>query len=244
MGGMADDDQALQTVTWSASDGQSGTATGTTSWSTGSIQLAEGDTIFTVTATDAAGNKATDTLKVTYTAADTTNPSITISTPTTDGSFSTASGTLSMGGMADDDRALQTVTWSASDGQSGTATGTTSWSTGSIQLAEGDTIFTVTAVDTAGNQAVDLLTVTRISDLTLSVNAYKTKGKKFAELTWSGGNSTLVDIYRDGSLITNATGTSNDGEYIHGPFSAGKPATYQVCEDGTSNCSNKVTVSW
>ena len=158
-GGTADDDRALQTVIWSASDGQSGTANGTTNWSTGSVQLAEGNTTFTVIATDVAGNQATDTLTVTYTPADTQKPTIAINTPTTDTAFHTASGTLNIGGTAADDRVLQTVTWSASDGQSGTASGTANWSTGSIQLAEGNTTFTVIATDAAGNNATDTLTV-------------------------------------------------------------------------------------
>lgn len=201
---------------------------------------------FALTAVDNAGNESGYSSEVSYTtsAPDTLTPTIAITTPTADETFSTASSVLSIGGAADDDRALQTVTWSASDGQSGTATGTNSWTIANLALSAGDTTITVTAVDAAGNQAADLLTVTRTNDLTLSVNAYKIKGKKFAGLTWSGGNSTLVDVYRDGRLIADATGTPNDGEYIHGPFSAGKPATYHVCEDGTSNCSNRVTVGW
>jgi hypothetical protein len=39
--------------------------------------------------------------------------------------------------------------------------------------------------------------------------------------------------------------TSNDGAYTDGPL--GKTissATYKVCEAGTTNCSNEVTVTW
>jgi hypothetical protein len=73
----------------------------------------------------------------------------------------------------------------------------------------------------------------------LSVSPFKILGSKYARLTWSGANSTFVDVYRDGSIIAT---TPNDGEYIHGPFSSGAPATYQLCEAGTSICSNMVTV--
>ena len=75
----------------------------------------------------------------------------------------------------------------------------------------------------------------------LSVDAYKDKKDQYADLTWSGANSTSVDVYRDGSIIAT---TPNDGAYSHGPFSAKDPATYQLCEAGTSICSNMVTVSW
>jgi hypothetical protein len=244
LGGTAGDDRALQTVIWSASDGQNGTATGTNSWSIANLALAEGDTTITVTALDTAGNQGQDVITVSYTAPDTTAPSVVISSPTSGDAYTSDLAAINLAGSASDNVAVSQVTWSTSDGQSGTATGTSSWSIVNLALSEGDTTITVTAMDTAGNQAAELLTVTRINDLTLSVNAYKTKGKKFAGLTWSGGNSTLVDVYRDGSLIPEATGTQNDGEYIHGPFSAGKPATYHLCEDGTSNCSNRVTVSW
>jgi hypothetical protein len=75
----------------------------------------------------------------------------------------------------------------------------------------------------------------------LSVYAYKIKNYKFAYLTWSGANSTFMDVYRDGFIIAT---TPNDGAYISGPFSEGTPATYQLCEAGTSICSNVVPVNW
>jgi hypothetical protein len=81
----------------------------------------------------------------------------------------------------------------------------------------------------------------RLSVIDLSVDAYKVFGAKFAYLTWSGANSTSVDVYRDGSIIAT---TPNDGAYTHGPFMEGRPATYRICEAGTSTCSNMVTVNW
>ena len=75
----------------------------------------------------------------------------------------------------------------------------------------------------------------------LSVSPFKILGGKYARLTWSGANSAFVDVYRDDSVIAT---TPNDGAYIHGPFSSGAPATYQLCEAETSICSNMVTVSW
>ena len=74
----------------------------------------------------------------------------------------------------------------------------------------------------------------------LNVNAFRIINY-YASLTWSGANSTFVDVYRNGSRIAT---TLNDGAYTHGPFSDGTPATYQLCESGTSICSNMVPVSW
>jgi hypothetical protein len=78
-------------------------------------------------------------------------------------------------------------------------------------------------------------------ELTLSVNAYKIKGDKYAKLTLSGDASMSMDVYRNGRIIAQSI---SGRAYTHGPFSQGKPATYQVCAAGTLTCSNEVTVSW
>jgi len=103
--------------------------------------------------------------------------------------------------------------------------------------------FKLTVKDFGGlqSQAESAIYVRAASECALTVTAYKIKGKKYADLIWSGASSAHVDIYRDGSLITT---TENDGAYTHGPFSSGKPATYQACEAGMSCCSNQVTVGW
>jgi subtilisin len=76
----------------------------------------------------------------------------------------------------------------------------------------------------------------------LTVTAYKIRGDKFADLSWSGASSTSVDIYRNSVKVVT---TLNDGAYTDGPLGkGGGSATYQVCEEGTSTCSNSVSVSW
>ena len=77
--------------------------------------------------------------------------------------------------------------------------------------------------------------------ITLSVKAYKIKGAKYAELTWSGATSTNVDVYADSSWPAT---TQNDGLYTDGPRDKGRPVTYKVCEAGTWTCSNEVSVGW
>jgi hypothetical protein len=64
--GTASDNVGVTRVRWVNSRGGSGTATGTTQWQTAGIRLSRGDNQITVTAYDAAGNTATDTVLVRY----------------------------------------------------------------------------------------------------------------------------------------------------------------------------------
>jgi len=64
LGGTASDDTAVSSVSWSNDRGGQGTASGTDNWSVASITLQSGSNQITVTATDAAGNNATDVLSV------------------------------------------------------------------------------------------------------------------------------------------------------------------------------------
>lgn len=80
------------------------------------------------------------------------------------------------------------------------------------------------------------------SGISLSATGYKVKGRKHTDLTWSGATSTNVDVHRDGSVIAT---TANDGAYTDATDSRGGGSfTYQVCEAGTSTCSNSVTVQF
>ncbi len=118
--------------------------------------------MITVTAFDAAGNQGTAALTVTYTAttADTTRPTVSISTPTTNTSHSTAASSVNLGGTAGDNVGITQVRWVSDRGGSGVATGTASWSASGIPLLSGSNVITVTAVDAAGNAGTDSLTVT------------------------------------------------------------------------------------
>jgi hypothetical protein len=76
--------------------------------------------------------------------------------------------------------------------------------------------------------------------ISLSANGYKVKGQQQVDLSWSGSTATNVAIHRDGNVIAT---TANDGAYLDNIGAKGG-ATYQykVCDAGTSNCSNTVTV--
>jgi subtilisin family serine protease len=76
------------------------------------------------------------------------------------------------------------------------------------------------------------------SDLSASVQ----KGKnKQVDLSWTPGTATTVDVYRDG--VKRASGIANDGSHSDSYIGPKRStSTYQVCEAGTSNCSNTASV--
>jgi hypothetical protein len=63
--GTSADNVGVTQITWANERGGNGTASGTTNWTSGSIPLRRGTNVITITARDAAGNVATDTLTVT-----------------------------------------------------------------------------------------------------------------------------------------------------------------------------------
>ena len=65
LAGVAADTGGIQSIAWTNDRGGSGAAVGTTSWTASDIPLQLGANVITVTATDAAGNTASDALTVT-----------------------------------------------------------------------------------------------------------------------------------------------------------------------------------
>lgn len=148
----------------SASDPGWVSVSSTTSFSTSfSYTLSSGDGSKTLYAwfKDAAGN-VSDTASGSITL-DTTAPTVTITSPTPNTTYTTTSSTISLGGSASDTTSgVNSVTWSNNRGGSGTAGGTTSWSISNMSLSSGDNVITVTATDGAGNHGTDTITVTYI----------------------------------------------------------------------------------
>jgi hypothetical protein len=83
----------------------------------------------------------------------------------------------------------------------------------------------------------------------LSVTSWSEKRAHYMRLTWSGARGSSIDLYRNGALrrllVANAR---NDGKYtnVRRFRRATSAATYvyKVCEKGSSNCSNEVTVTF
>jgi len=156
IGGTAGDDFGLASVTWANDRGGSGAATGTTSWTIANLALQAGVNNITVTATDQAGNVATDVVRVT---SDGRRPTVAITQPVATPTHAVRGATLDLGGSASDDLGVTEVSWSNNRGGNGVATGTTNWSAPRVALAAGVNVVTVTARDEVGNTATATLTV-------------------------------------------------------------------------------------
>jgi V8-like Glu-specific endopeptidase len=76
---------------------------------------------------------------------------------------------------------------------------------------------------------------------TLTAQGSKVQGRWRTDLAWSGAGSSTVDVYRNNAVVATVTGTSyTDATNLRG----GGSLTYKVCDAGTSNCSNQVTVNF
>ena len=74
-----------------------------------------------------------------------TAPTVAITSPTSNPTYTTSSSSLTLGGAASDNVGVTQVTWANSLGGSGTASGTTSWTASGIALQIGTNVLTVTA---------------------------------------------------------------------------------------------------
>jgi hypothetical protein len=220
-------------VTWVNSRGGSGAATGTTTWSAG-LTLQSGSNVLTVTARDAAGNTATDTLTVTYNVSDTTSPAISITMPTPSARVTHQKSTIDLGGTASDNVGVTSVTWSNNRGGSGTATGTTSWSVKGIVLKPGINVVTVKATDAAGNSRTDVLTVTfpdplRVESLTADRTAPQRLGTTVTFTAVGAGGAGPYEyqwrVYDGATLVTQVNWSTNN-QFVWTPTSA--TSGYQV----------------
>ena len=73
---------------------------------------------------------------------------------------STMAASLTVRGTATDNVAVASVKWSSSTGDSGAASGTTSW-TATVPLLVGTNTVTIRAYDAAGNSSWRAITVVR-----------------------------------------------------------------------------------
>src|SRR3989454_2172531 len=116
-----------------------------------------------VTAVDAGGNESACSDLASGVArpdpADAIPPTVTVTSPVPDPTYSTGTNTLTLAGTASDDEGVIQVSWTDSQGGSGTATGTTNWTASDIVLQPGTNVLTVTARDAAGNAGTATLTV-------------------------------------------------------------------------------------
>jgi hypothetical protein len=77
--------------------------------------------------------------------------------------------------------------------------------------------------------------------ITLTASGRRVQGRHTVDLTWSGANSTNIDIYRSGVVIATVPNNGSYKDFI-GVRGGNARYTYKVCEAGTQTCSNEATV--
>ena len=170
LSGSASGGKGAIAVTWTSSQGASGPAQGSSTWTVTGIPLATGSNSITITAADSESRVSqalTVTRQTTSAPApptsgrkpDSTPPTLTIDSPSSS-TIATSSASIAFSGTATDNTGVTLVTWSTNTGTSGTAAGTTQWST-SIPLLVGSNAVTIHATDAAGNVAWRSVVVTR-----------------------------------------------------------------------------------
>jgi hypothetical protein len=174
---------------------------------------------------------------------DTTLPTISIATPTSASSYTSANAAMGVSGTSADNVGVTQVTWTNDRGGSGTASGTTSWSVGSIGLQGGTNVIMVTARDAAGNVGIDTLSVTytppvAAPSMVLSGQLAPGNRRQYAQLSWTTAPWSAIYVYRNGSRIAR---TANDGSFSDALRYPGS-YTYKVCDSSATACSNTVTL--
>jgi hypothetical protein len=133
---------------------------------------------------------------------DTTRPTATITSPTSNSSYTSSGATMNLGGSASDNVSVTQVRWANNRGGNGVASGTTSWSASGIALQGGTNVITITALDAAGNQGTDTVTVTYSGTTTPPADTTRP--------TISIVTPTTGTLYSTTSASLNLTGTASD----------------------------------
>lgn len=138
----------------------------------------------------------------------------------------------------DTDGTVATWNWNFGD-----SSGSTDQNPIKTYAVSGTFTVTLTVTDNGAATATTSKSVTVTapggSSITLSASGTKVKGVNVANLSWSPSGN--VDVYRNGAVIATVNGTA----YSHNTGTKGAASfSYQVCNAGTSTCSNTVQVTF
>ena len=184
--GTASDDFDLAQIAWANNRGGSGMTRAGSRWVVGAVALQPGVNVIAVTAVDASGNSSFDEIRISY---DRGVPTVSITAPTSTGSYATPVSTVTVAGVAADDLGIAQVTWTTDKGQSGVASGTMAWTIPSVNVDAGTTVLTVTATDKSGNSARASLTLVRAD---ASAPVIKVYTPATASSYWTIGSSIVL----------------------------------------------------
>lgn len=152
IGAQIGDGVSVSSVSWTNSCGGNGLCLMSGSFALAEqIPLQAGDNLITLTAHDASGKSGADAVTVHYTPSDTTPPTVHVVYPSSETQFTVTTNAVVICGTASDAGGVVTVDWTNSLGGSGQCSGTYSWVSGLVTLAEGDNLITVEAHDASGN---------------------------------------------------------------------------------------------
>lgn len=141
------------------------------------------------------------------------------------------------GASSDSDGTIASYAWNFGDGTTGTgATPSKTYTTAGTRTV------TLTVTDNGGatgSTSQSVTTTAPAGSIVLTATTRKSGKNTVADLTWSGAGAT-VNVLRNGATITTVTGTSYSDNLGRGSGTR----TYQVCNAGTTTCSNSVTVTY
>ena len=137
---------------------------------------------------------------------DTTAPTINITSPTSEDTYTTESSVIAIGGSASDTTSgVNIVIWENDNGGNGVAGGTTKWLTSSVSLLLGENVITVTATDEAGNTGTDQITVILGSGQKGSISGY------VMDRRGNPSESVKIRLKRSNSRVLKKTFSDEDG---------------------------------
>jgi PKD repeat protein len=124
----------------------------------------------------------------------------------------------------------------------GNGTSSTNANPSRTYASAGTYTVTLRVTDNAGASSQDFIAVKVITStrIVLSLTAAVTATTQSVTLNWSGARGTTVDVYRNGNLLRQE---ANDGRYINARTLPGvSKVRFQICEVGTTVCSNEASL--